>query len=563
MQTPVPLTDARPSSSGKRFLGHFITSSQESATQPWAQSAHPTDLDSPRVTKRSSPRERQYAASAHPLEQGRRGLQTVSGANVSSSTPRLRSGSNRESSPELPLPHGRRRSNRDSSPELPSRAYKQSNLSYSTNDHLDSSPSGGASNSVLGHGKKPQIPHAEGTESTVSTTAPSTIWDEVEDLKHRMRKLELTGKLPISSDAAMANVFGERPPTATTTMTTISSSPKHGRVDSLSPGATTVKGPETADVHPLLHSALAKSKSLIDPTIYRALEAAASDALTLAARTTPGASHSPVSIPGADRQLRRKADSMCRSLTELCIALTEEKSERDPPTSQGQSRSGHASVVHHSLENGQKSRFLRASSEDLEMRSSSRVMSRLEARRASLAHLNNPHSRRASPQETMTPTPPATMSTTFGAGRLETPSVARRTSTTDPNDEIPTSRAIAEIARFRPSASSAERAPREYTSQHPLPSPTQPSQSIQLSLPARRSFFSATPARSPTTPNMQPGSRRYLDRGTTPPSSAESARAAEMRRERMASLGGYSNGVGTLRAAGRAVNRPVEGDGAS
>lgn len=560
----MPPTDARPSSSGRRFLGHSITPSQDSATQLWDQSSHCTDLDSSHFTNRSSSKERRYAASAHPLDQRRRSSHTVSGANVSLSTPRLRSGSNRETSPELPVPYGRRRSVRDSSPDITSRAYKQSNLSYAANDHFDSSPFEEAQNSVLAHGKKPQVHHAEGTESTVSTTAPSTIWDEVEDLKHRMRKLELTGKLPVSSDAAIANVFGERPPTATTTMTTISSSPKHGRVDSLSPGATTVRGPETADIHPLLHSALAKSKPLVDPTIYRALEAAASDALTLAARTAPGA-QAPSSATGIDRQLRRKADSMCRSLTELCIALTEEKSERDPPTSLGQSRSGDASVsIHHSVGNGQETRYMRASSEDPDMRSSSRVMSRLEARRASLAHLNNPHSRRASPQETMTPTPPpATTKTAFTASsRLETPSVTRRTSTINPN-ERPTSRAITEIARFRPSASSAERAPREYTSQQPLPSPTQPSPSVPLSLPARRSFFSATPARSPTTPNVQPGSRRYQDRGTTPPSSVESARAAEMRRERMASLGGYGNGAGTLRAAGRPAGKPVEGDGAS
>lgn len=477
----------------------------------------------------------------------------------------MRSGSNREMSPELSLPQGRRQSVRDSSPELNSRTYKQSNLSYSNKVQFDSAPFGEAPNSIAGHGKRPQVHHADGTESTVSTTAPSTIWDEVEDLKHRMRKLELTGKLPMSSDAAISNVFGDRPPTATTTMTTISSSPKHGRVDSLSPGATTVRGTETADIHPLLHSALAKSKPLIDPTIYRALEAAASDALTLAARTTPGLSQATTSANGTDRQLRRKADSMCRSLTELCIALTEVKSDREPQTPVQPGRTGMAPIsIHHGGENSnQEPRFLRASSEDPEMRASSRVMSRLEARRASLAHLNHPHSRRASPHETNnTPTPPATMTKTGAAGRLETPPALPRTSTVDPNDEISTSRAITEIARFRPSPSSAERPPREYTSQHPLPKTTQPSPSVQLSIPTRRTFFSATPARSPTTPNVQPGSRRYLDRGTTPPSSVESARAAEVRRERMASLGGYGNGAGTLHAAGKAGNRRIGNDSA-
>lgn len=67
----------------------------------------------------------------------------------------------------------------------------------------------------------------DGTESTMSTTAPSTVWDELDDLKSRIRKLELTGKLPSSSAAAMSSMAGERPRTATTTVTTVSSSPKH------------------------------------------------------------------------------------------------------------------------------------------------------------------------------------------------------------------------------------------------------------------------------------------------------------------------------------------------
>ncbi len=36
----------------------------------------------------------------------------------------------------------------------------------------------------------------EGTESSASTAAPSTVWDELDDLKSRIHRLELTGKIP-------------------------------------------------------------------------------------------------------------------------------------------------------------------------------------------------------------------------------------------------------------------------------------------------------------------------------------------------------------------------------
>lgn len=543
-QTPLPPTNGRPSSSGRRFPGHTVSSSQDAAALPWTHSGHPTDSESPPFAKRSSPRERRYAASAHPLDAGRRGSQPVLGPNVSLTTSRMRSGSTRETSPELPEAHGRRQSIRDLSPGPSPRAYRQSNLSYATNGHHDLSP---FPEPAIDQGKRPQMHDGDGTESTVSTTAPSTIWDDVEDLKHRMRKLELTGKLPVSSDAAMSNVFGERPPTATTTMTTISSSPKHGRVDDLSPSATTVRGPETAELHPLLHSALAKSRPLIDSNIYMALEATASDALTLAAMTAPGASSAAVPSTTIDRRLRRKADSMCRSLTELCIALTAEKSERNSSGSQSNRRKASQSIsIHHDTESGLEPRYLRAASEDPELRSSSRVLDRLEARRTSLLHSNPSHSPRSSPREANTPTQTAT--TPLTTGRLDRPSTILRRATfaTDHSDDRPTSRAVTEVAHFRPSPSSAERPRREYTSQHPLPT-SQHSPSVPSSLPIRRSFFSAPSMQSPSTPNVQPGSKRYLEHGPTPPKSVDTARAAEVRRERMASFGGFANGNGAQR----------------
>ncbi|KAL7923869.1 LPXTG-motif cell wall anchor domain protein [Trichoderma austrokoningii] len=172
---------------------------------------------------------------------------------------------------------------------------------------------------------------ADGTESTTSTNAPSTVWDELDDLKSRIHRLELTGKLPPTSAAALIKSSEDRPPTATTTVTTMSVSPRKS-----ANGQQTDAGSSTSsqrEPHSNLHSALGKIKTILSPDVYRALETAANDALALSSMMgTPGqpgpisGSVSVVSGGGGgpaitDRQLRRRTDSVCRSLTELCIAL--------------------------------------------------------------------------------------------------------------------------------------------------------------------------------------------------------------------------------------------------
>ncbi|KAL6403801.1 hypothetical protein AUP68_13173 [Ilyonectria robusta] len=157
----------------------------------------------------------------------------------------------------------------------------------------------------------------EGTESTTSNTAPSTVWDELDDLKSRIHRLELTGKLPSTSGAAVSRLSDERPPTANTTVTTMSSSPKRpGKdnqvIDTLS--NTSIQ----KEAHPLLHAALTKSKHLLDVEVYRALESAANDAMALSTMMGSPGQLGPISSGAStigsgttmtDRQLRRKADS--------------------------------------------------------------------------------------------------------------------------------------------------------------------------------------------------------------------------------------------------------------
>ncbi|KAH6682047.1 hypothetical protein B0J14DRAFT_469896 [Halenospora varia] len=460
-------------------------------------------------------------------------------ANTRSNPTTPRGPGNREISPEALPYNGRRGSLPDPTSVLPQRSsYRQSNLSYSTPRNYNSSPL--VSRSIEVHDAPiPETPRAaEGTESSVSTTAPSTVWDELEDLKSRIHRLELTGKLPATSGAAISRASNDRPPTATTTVTTMSTSPRQrGRGNSVSP----IEAEQPNEVHPLLHAAIAKSKPLLSAEIYKALEATASDALTIASMMgtsgQPGpisSSQSTVGGPGvSDRQVRRKADSMCRSLTELCLALSDEANERGQSiaketANRPQSRD---TELHTSTEQSPLPR--QPISTDLaRVKASPRALSRLEARRSSLLNTSTLPSPRYAPSEAGTPTQ-ASM-----AGRRTSLFLrSRRGNTEEPEEEDDTrfrapSRATTEIGRFRNSQ-------KEYVSQEPMPERTL---TIQSSLPVRRhvasSSFPSTVA-APVAPSSNLSGRKYLDRSTPErDSNTVVGRLMEDRGQRKSSIGG-------------------------
>ncbi|KAK1980470.1 hypothetical protein LZ30DRAFT_723101 [Colletotrichum cereale] len=214
-------------------------------------------------------------------------------------------------------------------------AYRQSNLSYGQTRTYSSSPLVPKSTESPRTEAQQDSNHGvEGTESTAtaSTNAPSTVWDELDDLKSRIHRLELTGKLPATSGAAMSRASDERPPTATNT--TMSTSPKrtpgsnHPHQDAVS-----ITSSQRETQQPILLSAVSKSKPFLSDEVARALEVAAKDALALANMMGTAGQPGPISSGAStigmgtnltDRQLRRKADSICRSLTELVLALSEE-----------------------------------------------------------------------------------------------------------------------------------------------------------------------------------------------------------------------------------------------
>ncbi|KAL2752538.1 hypothetical protein ACRALDRAFT_2055108 [Sodiomyces alcalophilus JCM 7366] len=278
---------------------------------------------------------REKAASSHPAEETR--VSRVSTTSYRSSPITPRSLAQQEVTTETSSYARRRTSITDSGGGYRSSAYKQNHLPYGHPRIYNSSPLATRTTELHrqdlhhdgGHG-------LEGTESTASTAAPSTVWDELDDLKSRIHRLELTGKLPSTSSAAIHKVLDERPPTATNT--TVSTSPKRvsgHAATAYGDASSTTSSQRDSQQQPVLQSAVHRSKLLLSHEVSKALETAASDATALVAMMGTAGQPGPISSGASaigvgstltDRQLRRRAEAICRSLTELALALTEEAS---------------------------------------------------------------------------------------------------------------------------------------------------------------------------------------------------------------------------------------------
>ncbi|KAI5369522.1 hypothetical protein Slin15195_G003980 [Septoria linicola] len=224
------------------------------------------------------------------------------------------------------------------------------------------------------------------TDSSVESQPADTVWDELDELKSRIKKLESGDKKP-SSSAAASGDSSDRPRTATTAPTTITSSPKQPRKQDLpQPQKTTPSPPATeqnevgslwANVHPLLHDALGKSKDSLSSSVFHNLEAVVADALQLAALTGTLGSQSNPNVAINERQVRRRVDNLCRNMTDLAIALREPKQEASIlVSSPAQIESPAADLP--------LRRFSRTSSLAVAAPTVGRPMSRLEQRKSSL-----------------------------------------------------------------------------------------------------------------------------------------------------------------------------------
>lgn len=461
-----------------------------------------------------------YSASAHPLDETGRSPQTnfASSSRSTVGVPRSRLS---RTSPENEPNSERRSSLHDS------RSFRHSTLS---------SIRGSRQVSGSEVTEKPRYDNdrarQDGTESTLSTTAPSTVWDELEDLKSRIKKLELTGKLPPSSQEAMlSSTSGERPRTATTTVTTMSSSPRHRRT-SFSGESDTITA--SNPVHPLLQSALVKVRSVLNKEVYTALEATATDAMSLSqllgTGKTPSGNVSIVNGYGSsERQSRRKADSVCRSLTELCLALSDEQHVNQLPSPgestlrMSQSNNTDEGTITPTTNPYRKS--LSQEPDEISRRQSGgpRTASRLESRRASLANhgeqYSSPDNSNQNHKLAQSPKSPATGS------RMSRLSVSMRSKRLQDDESSeyrsPHSRTISRSMTDIGQASSTQiPSPRQqnsfgYQGSRPISDSQQPSQprtptTSQSAIPMRRGLM-APSTYTPAIPraNIQAGSRRY------------------------------------------------------
>ncbi|XPS81395.1 hypothetical protein M3J09_013333 [Ascochyta lentis] len=392
----------------------------------------------------------------------------------------------------------------------PTHAYRSSNLNHTSTRNEPRTPQAET--------RQDTSSHHDGTESHGSTGPAASVWDELDELKTRIRKIEQGGgsKTPATSNAAVAQASADRPRTANTSATTVSSSPHQQRKPSASPSESTVDA-SSARVHPLLRDALAKAKQHTAHSVYRVLESTATEAMALAEMTgSTGMLSSAASIYSgaatADRQARRKADNICRSLTELCIALCESK----PSLASSAMRSSAAAVARRpSVQvNGESPKTIRDSEEtgsvvSFSGVSPSRALERIEARRTSMLAAST--SKRESNQEPNNPADALSASRIQRAGTSL--NRTRRQSDADADeDEDDTlrapSRAMTDFRQLRntntntnanananANNSNFERnrhTSRTYTSQEPMPE-LQPSPKFQPAPSLRRPTVTGVP----------------------------------------------------------------------
>ncbi|KAF2738753.1 hypothetical protein EJ04DRAFT_458776 [Polyplosphaeria fusca] len=452
-------------------------------------------------------REQSPLSPANPLETPRSRLLDLS-SQPSRSNSRSKE---QDSSPQYIAQYGRRRPSYPDTPPSRNQTYRPSNLQFSSSRDNPETPQ---VDQPAETGSR-----ADGTDSIDSTGPAASVWDELDDLKSRIRRIELGGKIPATSAAVVSSASGERPRTANTSVTTASSSPQHQRKTNVNDTRLDESddGHRPPKVHPLLREALQKAKQHISPSVFRVLDATASEALELAEMTgSAGPQGTLISassiINGAtlpDRHVRRKADNICRSLTELCISLSDPKvAVQSPALRSAVTTNSRRPSLQINGESPSIRQSIEPESNSINRSSPSRAMSRIEARRTSL--LNG--SPRDSSQEPPTPSQSQIPSR---LGRAGTSLRTRRTGVDE--DDDPTlrapSRALTDFREIRASNKSS-RFSREYTSREPMPE-LQPSPALQPTVSLRRPTVSGIPNESSLL--SRDSNRRYnLDRQSSP-----------------------------------------------
>lgn len=449
-------------------------------------------------------------------------------------------------------------------------AYRPSNLSYTPVRKEPKTPQSESRHEASSH---------HDTESHGSTGPAASVWDELDELKTRIKKIELGGgKTPATSNAAVAQASSERPRTANTSATTVSSSPHQQRKPTASPSESTIDAPSSR-VHPLLKDALAKAKHHTTQPVYRVLESAATEAMALAEMAgSTGMLSSTASVYSgsgtADRQVRRKADNICRSLTELCIALCDTKLSLASPAM----RSSAAVIARRpSVQvNGESPKAVRDNEDtgsvvSFSGVSPSRALERIEARRTSM--LSASTSQRPSSQDTNSTSDAVAASRLQRAGtsltRTRRQSDADADADEDEDDTLRApSRAMTDFRQlrnintntsnhtsFNTNSSSFEknRNSRTYTSQEPMPE-LQPSPKFQPKASSRRPTVTGVPNENSFLFKDSP--RRYnFDRQSSPALESQTVNGLRERLQLSANRNNLNrNSIGTTADLTRSVS---------
>ncbi|KAJ9637147.1 hypothetical protein H2199_007433 [Coniosporium tulheliwenetii] len=235
-------------------------------------------------------------------------------------------------------------------------------------------------------------PVPDGASSAGSSAAPTTVWDEVEDLKSRIARLELARNVPTTSGAMVFNGSADRPPSQTKRQRFVYRYPYwrtlgSGASSYLAHRVSQMQSPTESNIIPVAGGRSIRCAGIGCFDWFRGPQGTAFTAASIIN-----------GVAAADRQVRRKADNVCRSLTELCIALCDARSTSTdstataPTTALAPNLAANLAIRRASLQqNGPASalsRSTRASTEPPERSTPSRALNRIEARRSSLLGLN-------------------------------------------------------------------------------------------------------------------------------------------------------------------------------
>lgn len=532
--------------------------------------------------RNGAPRDSRYAAQSSPVDMGNGNHHFASDGTGSSNMSRIRNGWNQGTTPDGSFAYGGRQPFREPPSVLPPRAYRQSNLSYSTNGRDQHFPISTSPEPIYRNGKR--VPTRRVEDIDLFSTEPLTVWETIDLLKYRISNL---GRL------------GPRGKTGNMITTPL----EFCKVD----GDYTYKiRTDECKIHPELRAALAKSKSVMESKFYRALEATTLEALTLAGMTGSVVGLGPPPEDANRRHLMRQADKLCRTMTELCLVLSEERSE-EADADQGAHEDQSVSFDQ-GAEEEQRLAPVRASSEEPENRTSSRINRRTEARRRSMVVFSsNNRNRQQSPFPVTGPIPAQRReyeeeqadNLHYGNGHhynnahyhhrypdseynarhhyIDPPynehhyvdpgfnhrqhhdhhhnehhhhdyhQYSNHHYYNDPYHARPVSRAATDIGtHFRPSPLS-RRQPPEYAPSHPPPTRHQRSPSVQSAFSRRSAHFPpSSPLSHSMTPNGYPLDRQCLDCYPQPPpqslTSSQRAELAEIRKWRLDALAGSEAG---------------------